>query len=316
MALVYACTGTMSLSAWAKTGLVSPGPGRLVALIGVGMILAAIAFKLALVPFHFWAGDVYEGAPAPVTALIATTSKGALFALLLRYFGQMDLRLQHPFASLFTWIAVVTMFVGTYLALRQNNVKRLLAYSSIVHMGYLLVAFLAIKEVATTALTFYLLTYFITTLGAFAVITMLSDKQKDFSDLDDYRGLVARYPLLTAILTAMMLSLAGIPLTAGFLGKLYLLYAGVRSGLWLLVLVLIATSVVSLYYYLRVVVTMYQPAPPAAQEMTTDHRPAPAPSGSFIGGVLLAGLLVSLIWVGVYPGPLLDWIERVTSSLL
>ena len=315
MALIYTHTGTMSLPELATSGALSQGPYPIIALIGAAMILVGIAFKLALVPFHLWAGDVYQGAPAPVTALIATTSKGAVFALLLRYFGQTDLRMHPPFFSVFTWVAVATMFVGTYLALRQTNVKRLLAYSSIAHMGYVLVAVLAIKEVATTALAFYLLTYFITILGVFAVITTLSAKDRDFSEIEDYRGLAARYPLLTGILTAMMLSLAGVPLTAGFLGKFYLLYAGIRSDLWLLVFVLIATSVVSLFYYLRVVVTMYQPVPLPEVE-SVKVAPAPAPSGSFIGGVLLAGLLVSLIWVGIYPGPLLGWIEHLTGGLL
>jgi NADH-quinone oxidoreductase subunit N len=235
---------------------------------------------------------------------------------LLRYFGQMNLRMPHPFFSLFTWVAVLTMLVGTYMALRQDNVKRLLAYSSIAHMGYLLVAFLAVADVATTALTFYLLTYFITTLGIFAVITTLSDKDEDFSEIDDYYGLAVRYPLLTAVLTAMMLSLAGVPLTAGFLGKFYLLYAGVRSELWLLVLVLVATSVISLFYYLRVVVVMYQPVPPSRHGAAVGMRAGPAPSGSFIGGVLLGGLTVSLVWVGVYPGPILRFIETIAGGLL
>lgn len=316
MALVYAHTGTMSLPALAQPSGLLQGSSHVIAFIGAAMILVGIAFKLALVPFHFWAGDVYQGAPAPVTALIATTSKGAVFALLLRYFGQMDLRMRPPFFSVFTWVAVVTMVVGTYLALRQKDFKRLLAYSSIAHMGYLLVAFLAIKELAATALSFYLLTYFITTLGAFTVITMLSGRDRDFSDIDDCRGLAARYPALTGILTAMMLSLAGVPLTAGFLGKFYLLYAGVRSDLWLLVFVLIATSVISLFYYLRVVVTMYQPARAASETTAAGTSSAPAPSGSFIGGVLLASLVVSLIGVGVYPGPLLHWIEGLTGGLL
>jgi NADH-quinone oxidoreductase subunit N len=226
------------------------------------------------------------------------------------------MRMQHPFFSIFTWVAVFTMLVGTCLALRQNNVKRLLAYSSVAHMGYLLVAFLAVSEVAATALSFYLLTYFITTLGAFGVITALSGKEGDFSEIEDYRGLTVRHPLLAAILTAMMLSLAGMPLTAGFLGKFYLLYAGVQSDLWLLVLVLVAASVISLYYYLRVIVTMYRSVQPSRAETSVDIRRVPAPSGSFIGGVVLGGLLVSLIWVGVYPGPILRWIESLAGGLL
>jgi NADH-quinone oxidoreductase subunit N len=313
MALVYARSGTMSLWVMAETGRIPAGRDDPVAFVGAGMIFVSLAFKLALIPFHFWAGDVYEGAPAPVTALIATTSKGAVFALLLRYFSGMDVRLREPFLSLFTWIAVFTMLVGTYLALRQSNVKRLLAYSSITHMGYLLVAFLAVREVAATALSFYLLTYFITTLGVFGVITALSGKEKDFTEIGDYRGLIADHPFLGGILTAMMLSLAGVPLTAGFLGKFYLLYAGVRSNLWLLVLVLVAASVISLFYYLRVVVTLYQPVPPESEQSPAAQAHRAAPSVSFIGGVVLAVLLLLLIWIGVYPGPILHLIQEMIA---
>ena len=164
-------------------------PGNLLALAGLGMILIGIGFKLALVPFHFWAADVYEGAPAPVTALIATASKGAVFALLFRYFGAMGVQMREPFFVIFTVVAIASMFLGNYLALLQNNLKRLLAYSSIAHMGYLLVAFLAGGRLAVTAVTFYLVAYFITTLGAFGVITALSNKETDFSSLAGYRGL-------------------------------------------------------------------------------------------------------------------------------
>jgi NADH-quinone oxidoreductase subunit N len=309
MAMVYAHTGTMELSQLARFAPGTWQPSSLIALVGMGMILIGIGFKLALVPFHFWAADVYEGAPAPVTALIATASKGAVFALLLRYFGAMRMQTHDPFFLIFTVVAIASMFLGNYLALLQSNLKRLLAYSSIAHMGYLLVAFLAGGRLAVTAVTFYLLAYFITTLGAFGVITALSNKETDFSSIGGYRGLAYCHPLLGAVLAAMMFSLAGIPLTAGFLAKFYVLFAGVRSALWLLVLVLVANSVIGLFYYLRVIITIYQPIPPTQDESPAACRYGPAPSASVLGGIVLAVLTVSLIWIGVYPGPVIHWID-------
>jgi len=316
MSLVYAHTGTMELFELAGLAAAPWQRGDLLAFVGAGMILTGIGFKLALVPFHSWAADVYEGSPAPVTALIATASKGAIFALLLRYFGAMHLRTQGPFLFIFTWVAVLSMFVGNYLALRQNNVKRLLAYSSIAHMGYLLVAFLAAGALAVTAVTFYLLAYFITTLGAFGVITMMSDKDEDFADIEDYRGLAAVHPFLAATLSAMMFSLAGLPLTAGFLAKFYAVLAGVRSEMWLLVLVLAANSVISLFYYLRVIIAVYQPVQPAPDEAGVIHPRKATPSGSLIGTVILALLLLALLGIGVYPGPIIRFIESLTGSLV
>jgi len=313
MALVYAQTGTMALSELAALVAARWQPSSLVAFLGLGMILIGIGFKLALVPFHFWAADVYEGAPAPVTALIATASKGAIFALLLRYFGALRVEMANPFFSVFTVVAVASMLVGNLLALLQADVKRLLAYSSIAHMGYLLVAFLAGGALAVTAVAFYLLAYFITTLGAFGVIAALSGKERDFSDIQDYRGLVLQHPVLATVLAAMLFSLAGIPLTAGFLGKFYALLAGVRSSLWLLVLVLVASSVIGLFYYLRVIIALYQPVPSAEEESGEVRPPAFVPSGSLIGGIVLAVLLLALIWVGVYPGPVIHFIEYAVA---
>lgn len=315
MSLVYAHTGTMELSELATRAAAPWQRGDLLAFVGAAMILIGIGFKLALVPFHFWAADVYEGAPAPVTALIATASKGAVFALLLRYFGAMHLRTQGPFLFIFTWVAVFSMFVGNYLALRQNDVKRLLAYSSIAHMGYLLVAFLAAGALAVTAVTFYLLAYFITTLGAFGVITMMSDKEGDFTDIEDYRGLARTHPFLAVTLSAMMFSLAGLPLTAGFLAKFYAVLAGVQSGMWLLVLVLAVNSAIALFYYLRVIVVLYQPVQLSPDKAGIVHPRRSAPSASLIGEIVLALLLLALLGVGIYPGPIIRFLESLTGPL-
>ena len=194
-----------------------------------------IGFKLALVPFHMWTPDVYEGAPAPITAFVATVSKGAMFALLLRYFNQSGARNSTALLLVLTIVAIASMFAGNLLALLQNNVKRILAYSSIAHLGYLIVAFEAGGDMAGFAVAFYFVAYFATMLGAFGVVTMLSTPGNDLGDLESYRGLFWRRPMIASVFTVMLLSLAGIPLTAGFVGKFYIVAAGASVSLWLLV---------------------------------------------------------------------------------
>ena len=231
------------------------------------MIIIGMGFKLALVPFHLWVADVYEGAPAPLTGFVATVSKGAIFALLLRYFNSTNIVNSRPLFFAFASIAIASMFFGNLLALLQKNIKRVLAYSSIAHMGYLLVAFLASGPLAVAAVAFYLLSYFATTLGAFGIITVLSNKDRDLDKVEDYRGLFFKHPWLSGIFTLMLFSLAGIPLTAGFIGKFYILSAGVNSRLWLLVVLLVINSVIGLFYYLRIITALYrQPGAEISQQ--------------------------------------------------
>jgi NADH-quinone oxidoreductase subunit N len=208
------------------------------------------------------------------------------------------------------------MFVGNLLALLQTNVKRILAYSSIAHLGYLLVAFLASSGLAAPAVTFYLVAYFITILSAFGVVTILSGPGRDADALDDYRGLYWRRPWEAAVLTTALLSLAGIPLTAGFVGKFYILAAGVGSALWTLVITLVVSSAIGLYYYLRIVVTMYlQPTPEQGQPADAPRWPTAALTWPAAGGVVLAVLTLLLVWLGVYPAPLLATIQAVVAGL-
>ena len=311
MALIYADTGTMQFSELTYRASGGSHDFTVLMLAGTGMILVGIGFKLALVPFHLWTPDVYEGAPAPVTAFIATVSKGAVFALLLRYFTLVPF---HPYDSLvlvFVLLAAVSMLVGNLLALRQNDVKRILAYSSIAHLGYLMVAFLASGPLAATAVTYYLVAYFITTLGAFGAVTVLSTGQRDAGPMEDFRGLAWRRPWLAGMLTAMLFSLAGIPLTAGFVGKFYVLTAGVGAELWGLVLVLAVASAIGLFYYLRIVVAIF--SSPAAE--AEGERPAARVSLTFMGGVALAGLTLLLVWLGVYPAPMIAFIDAAVAGL-
>lgn len=302
MALLYAATGALSFAGLA--GALPAAPARLL-LPGAVLILVGLGFKLSLAPFHLWAPDVYQGAPAPVTAFIATASKAGVFAVMLRLYFALGSTRSARATLVLTVLAIASMAGGNLLALRQRNLKRLLAYSSIAHMGYLLVAFeaaIASPAVAAAAVAFYFLAYTITTLGAFGVIAALATGAGEPERIEDYRALFWRRPGLACVLTAMLLSLAGIPLTAGFLAKFYIVAAGTAATLWLLLLVLIVTSVVGLFYYLRVVVALFAP-PPQAE--------AAAPSReqlSGAGGWVLGALLVALIWVGVYPQPFLHLI--------
>ncbi len=304
MALVYADLGTMEFGRMSQ--LLSGRPADPLLVVGLALIITGIGFKLAVVPFHLWTPDVYEGAPAPVTAFIATVSKGAMFALLLRYFYRSGAVGSRQVLLVLTIVAIASMIVGNLLALLQSNVKRILAYSSIAHMGYLLVAFLAGGQLAVEAVTFYLVAYFITTIGAFGIISVLSSTEREADRMEDYQGLFWRRPALAGVFTLMLLSLAGIPVTAGFLGKFYIVAAGASAAIWALIIILVVTSVIGLFYYLRIIAAMY-----ATEEVRISPIVAPiSPAGSAVLGVL-TGLL---LWFGVYPGPLLDLIRTVFPS--
>ncbi len=310
MALVYARYGTMEFAAIGGA-LALPGAGwDAYRLAGFVLILTGVGFKLGVVPFHMWAPDVYEGAPAPVAAFVATVSKGAIFALLLRYVGATWAYESARAMAVLAVVAVLSMFAGNVLALLQDNVKRILAYSSIAHMGYILVAMLAGASLAAEAVTFYLVAYFVTTLAAFGIVSVLSGPDRDADRIADFRGLFWRRPWLGSLFSAALLSLAGMPLTAGFLGKFYVLAAGVRARIWLPVVVLVVTSTLGLFYYLRVIVAVYEraSADPAAP-------PPPAPALPFAGALALAAVAVLLVALGVYPTPLLQLIRAAVASL-
>ena len=307
MALIYTKTGTLQFS---KMTVVLSGAGGAMLGIGVGMLMTGIGFKLSLVPFHMWISDVYEGAPAPVTALLATVSKGAMFALLFRFFAEITVHDTGSLLVFFTIIATISMFVGNLLALFQTNVKRVLAYSSIAHFGYLVVAFLASGPAAVTAVSYYLVAYFVTTLGAFGVITVLSGRENEPESVEDFRGLAKERPWVCGIFTAMLLSLAGIPLTAGFIGKFFVMKAGLESHLEWLVIMLVINSVIGLYYYLRILITMYLP------RTTPEDTPYDLSYRSLTGSAVLAALVLLVVWLGVYPSSLLNIISSAILDLL
>jgi len=309
IALVYAELGTMSFAGIASKII---DTRNVLIFVGISMIIVGVGFKLAVVPFHMWTPDVYEGAPAPVTAFIATVSKGAVFALLLRYFTLIDVTLNSSLFLIFTLIAIASMFFGNILALLQDNVKRILAYSSIAHLGYLLVAFLASRTYAFTAVTFYLIAYFVTTLGAFGIITVLSGSQREADSINDYHGMAFRRPWLSGVFIAMLLSLAGIPLTAGFIGKFYIVKAGIGSSLWLLVVMLVINSAMGLFYYLRVVIALF--GRPASNVGIED--PIASAKISLADSISLAVLTILLLWLGVYPSMFIEVIQTIGSKFL
>ncbi len=305
MALLYAVSGTLEYDGLAAAAGGAPGSWLL---IGVGMMVIALGFKLSLAPFHLWTPDVYEGAPGPVSAFLATVSKVAVFALLVRFFQVAPSADSDWLLTLVGVIAFASMMLGNLLALRQNNIKRLLGYSSIAHLGYLLTVIVASDGLAVEAAGVYLVTYVATVLGAFGVVTLVSSPYSgtDAGALHHYRGLFWRRPYLAAVLTIMMLSLAGIPLTAGFVGKFYAIAVGVESSLWWLVGGIVAGSGIGLYYYLRVMVILY------LDEPGENRRDAPSHWGQQSGGVMVLLLALAVLLIGIYPQPLIAFISSAT----
>lgn len=334
IALVYFVGGRLSLGALSlavthaavATPLTAAPPGlvRLFGLCGLALILVGLGFKLSIVPFHLWAPDVYEGAPAPITAFVAVVSKTAVLALLLRYYLAAGAFGADPALAILSCAATLSMIVGNLLALLQSNVKRILAYSSIAHLGYALVAFLAGGALAVEAVSVYLVAYAISTLGAFGVVSMLSgaaglprapgspepEEPRDADDLEDYRGLFRARPWLAAAFTVVLLSLAGIPITVGFIAKFYAVTSGVGASLGIPIGALVAGSILGLYYYLRIVAVMIDPARSRSEPAGSAAQPAIAISGGVIA--ILVALLVGL---GVYPAPLVGLIRATSVTL-
>jgi NADH-quinone oxidoreductase subunit N len=315
MALLYSETGSMELSRLSTLYMGTPvGALGSVGWAGTILMLTGLGFKLAVAPFHLWTPDVYQGAPLPVTAFVATVSKASVFALLLRWFHGTGSIAGRPVSWALMTIAIASMLIGNLLALQQENVKRLLAYSSIAHMGYLLVAFLAAGSLGIQAATYYLLAYLVTILGAFGLMTVLSTGEEEHCELGDYRGLVCQHPVIAGLFAAMLLSLAGIPLTGGFLGKFYVIAAGASSALWLPVFVLIVSSTIGVYYYLRVIVAIFSVSAGLPGEEGGRKETGPLsvpPEASFS----LAAIVILVFVLGLYPTPLWTLIRTISASL-
>ena len=310
LALIYAGSGSMELSQFAAVVTHTSGPSSTFLLIGLMLVLTGIGFKLAVVPFQLWTPDVYEGAPLPVTAFIATVSKAGVFAFLLRWFHVHDVGVAGAPGLVLTIISIASMLTGNLLALSQTNIKRILAFSSIAHMGYLLVALLAGGSLGAPAATYYLIAYAATILGAFGLMTVLSGPRYEAASIDDYRGLFWKRPLVAGAFTTTLLSLAGIPITAGFLGKFYVIAAGASQSRWVLLITLVASSTIGLFYYLRIIIAMYSQPEDPGLEAESSTRPLPLPAT-----LALAALTGLIFLLGVYPAPLWDAILAVTRDL-
>ena len=310
MAFLYAYSGTLDFHQLGKmlvTALHEP-----IAVLGIGMILVGLAFKLSLVPFHRWTPDVYQGAPAPVATFLATVSKVAVLALALRFLFSTGAIAMEGVRDILMVLAVLSVIIGNLLAVRQSNLKRLLGYSSIAHLGYILIALVALPgQQSIMTINIYIVAYVLTTIGALGVVSLMSSPYNgdEAESLAEYRGLFWRRPVLTAVLTVMMLSLAGIPLTAGFIAKFFVMLTAVSGQAWYLLAVVILGSAIGLYYYLRVLVVLYM-TPPEKKGLDAQGN-----WGMHAGGVvvLLTSLLVLVL--GVYPTPLI-WLASAARIVV
>lgn len=304
IAFLYGASGTTGIESIVQFFRGESSLG-LTAVLGLGLVIIGFGFKIAVVPFHMWTPDVYQGAPTPITSFFSIGPKAVGFAVLLRlfqYYWQDAIHSQAVHTALWI-IAVLTMVIGNLIALRQTNVKRILAYSSIAHAGYLMVALLAQDN---SGLMFYLTVYLFMNIGAFGAVIALSRKDKEYLELEDYKGIGFRYPWIGATFAVFLFSLAGFPPTGGFLAKFYIFSAAVREGLVSLVVIGVLASLISVYYYLRIVVYMYMH--PATREVEIDaYNPA-----LFL---VLFLCLYGVLQMGIFPGNVLVIIKQAVASL-
>ncbi len=308
MSILFGLTGSTNIFAIAE-GLARQEPYRLATLVAIGFVLAGFGYKISSVPFHFWTPDVYEGAPTPVTAFLSVAPKAAGFAMMVRFFysglataganGRWLPVAGLDWPALLAALAAATMTFGNLAAIPQTNLKRLLAYSTIAHAGYMLMGFVVLSDQGVLAVLFYLGVYLFMNLGAFFVVITMA-KQARGEDIVHYRGLVWRSPLLAVAMAAFLFSLIGIPPSAGFIGKLYLFAAVIREKVYWLAVVGVLNSVVSLYYYARILRAMF------FEQAETEERLA-VPAGA---ALLLAVLLIPTIGLGLWWTPLWDLASR------
>ncbi len=273
--------------------------------VAAGLVLVGFGFKVAVVPFHFWTPDVYEGAPTPITAFVSTASKAAGFAVLLRVMLAVFPSIESSWTAILASIALVTMTLGNLLALAQRNIKRLLAYSSIAHAGYALIGVVSLGSFGAASMVFYLLAYVVTNLAAFAIVILFA-RSAGSDEIEDYAGLSRRSPGLALAMLVAMLSLAGMPPLAGFIAKVYVFAAAVQSGLVWLAFAGILNAIIGLYYYLIVLKVVY------LYRSEEEDKPIPIPRASAVG---LGLCTLAIVLIGSISGPWLDWAVTTASHL-
>ena len=308
-ALLYAATGTLEFAALGQQ-LDSTQAPTAVLLVGAAMVFAGLAFKLSVVPFHLWTPDVYDGAPAPISGFLASVGKAAVFVVLLRLFLEADLFRYRILVEVTGLLAILSMLAGNLLALLQTNIKRMLAYSSIAHVGYLLIVFMVCinsgnRSLAIEAATYYLIAYTATTIAAFGLLTLISARQveRENVELHHVSGLFWRQPLPAALLLVALLSLAGIPLTAGFIAKFYIFNAAVSGQHWVLLAALILGSGIGIYYYLRVIFYMTRRQEQQTIELTAD--------GGWRARALPCALIAVILLLGTVPQSLMSYLRSI-----
>jgi NADH-quinone oxidoreductase subunit N len=316
IALTFGATGSTSLSVIGPQVGAAVAGGNLMLLAGAALLMVGLGFKVAAMPFHVWTPDAYDGAPTPVTALMATGVKAAAFAAFIRVFGVAFAGMYEVWAQIGFWLAALTMVVANLIALTQGSLKRMLAYSSIAHAGYLLVALMSAGSGGAAAFLFYLLVYTLMTAGAFGVLIANARGDSERLTLDDYAGFGWRHPLLGAALAIFLLSLAGFPLTGGFIGKLYILRSALEAGLQPLAVILVLASLISYFYYLRVIVVMYMQ--PSRETGAAAPLAMPAAARFAIGAAAAAVLLLFFLpdgFGGDTRGPI-TWARESAASLM
>ena len=306
IAFLYGTTGTTNIDEMSTRIAAQSMSGNPMILLGIGLLIVGFAFKIAAVPFHMWSPDAYEGAPAVVTGFMSTGVKAAAVAAFVRVFLKGLDPMIADWAPIIWWIAALTMIVGTVVGVAQTSLKRMLAYSSIAHGGYLLAGLVAGNEVGKAAILFYLAAYALTNLGAFGVIALIGSRERANDDLRDYAGLWHTHPALASLMTFFLLSLGGFPPTAGFIAKWYIFSAAIGSGYYGLAIIGVLSSVVSVFFYLRIVVMMYM--------TDRDARPVPAPiSRLAMGGLVVA--MLGVLYLGVLPTRLIELAQQSIGTI-
>ncbi len=306
IAFTYGLTGSTRLDrigSLMAAQAMAPTPMQLLA---VGLLLVGFAFKVSAVPFHMWTPDAYEAAPPAITGFMSTGVKAAAFAAFVRVFLAAFEPLRPSWSPILWIVAAATMIVGTVVGVSQSSVKRMLAYSSIAHGGYLLLALLAANDVGKAAVLFYLLTYAVTNIGAFGVISVLENTDQPNDRVRDYAGLWYTHPALAALMTIFLLSLGGFPPMAGFIAKWYVFSAAVKRGYTGLAIIGVLTSVVSVFFYLRIIVMMY---------MTTTDTPARVPPIPRMAGLALIVSAILVFYLGILPTRVLDWAAASIATI-